>query len=162
MLKIRRNVFETNSSSSHSITFSNRSNESEPNHLPIDPDGYIHMRLGEFGWEIATYFDQYNKLSYLLTMCAELNGIDFWCINDSKFEESLEEFYDCDDFQLISGVIAEYAKCDGIKLDRCEGYIDHQSHEEYSSIPDFLMQNDTDIIDFVYGSVIVNTDNDNH
>ena len=162
MRKIRRNVFETNSSSTHSITFSSRKNETEPNHLPIDSDGYIHMSLGEFGWEVASYSDQYNKLAYLLTMCAELNGIDFWCINDSEFENSLEEFYDCDEFQLISSVIAEYAKCEGIKLDRCEGYIDHQSHEDYCSIPDFLTQNDTDIIDFVYGNIIVNTDNDNH
>lgn len=162
MRKIRRDVFETNSSSTHSITFSSRKSEAEPNHLPIDPDGYIHMSLGEFGWEIASYSDQYNKLAYLLTMCAELNGIDFWCINDADFENSLEEFYDCDEFQLISSVIGEYAKCEGIKLDKSEGYIDHQSYEDYSSIPDFLTQNDTDIIDFVYGNVIVNTDNDNH
>ena len=162
MKKIRRNVFETNSSSTHSITFSRRDQTAESNHLPIEDDGYIHMRLGEFGWEINSYTDQYNKLSYLLTMCAELNGIDFWCINDATFESSLEELYDCDEFQLISSVIGEYANCKGIKLDRCEGYIDHQSHEDYSSIPDFLESNGTDIIDFVYGNVIVNTDNDNH
>lgn len=162
MIKIRRNVFETNSSSTHSITFSASTNDPQPNILPIDSDGYIHIRLGEFGWEEASYSDQYNKLSYLITMCAELNGIDFWCITATKFDESVEELYDCDEFQLISDVIAQYAGCEGIKVDQCEGYIDHQSYEDYTGIPDFLASNGTDIIDFVYGKVIVNTDNDNH
>ena len=66
------------------------------------------------------------------------------------------------DSRLRTSAMVEVGEHKFIIDEYAEGYIDHQSHEDYSSIPDFLMQNDTDIIDFVYGSVIVNTDNDNH
>jgi len=58
--QIRHNVFETNSSSTHSIVIT-RSNEN----LSIPKT--MKANFGEFGWECATYADPEDKLSYLYT-----------------------------------------------------------------------------------------------
>ena len=67
MRQIRNGVFETNSSSTHSVSV--RCGKGlQQNWMPVGNDGYIHASLDEFGWEIETYRDQDAKLSYLLTM----------------------------------------------------------------------------------------------
>lgn len=164
MIQIRNNVFETNSSSSHSISFSSRDSSLKENCMLIDDDGYIHAKFGEFGWEIKDYYDQANKLSYLLTMAAALNGIyvyNYFC-EDGEQEDAINEFIETEDFKKISDEIAGYAHCNGIVMDYSKGYIDHQSYENYINLDDFLDWNNTNILDFVFGNVIVHTDNDNH
>lgn len=156
--QIRKGVFETNSSSTHSISFCKK--ELERNNMPIDCDGYIHARFGEFGWEIANYYDQENKLSYLLTMAMHLNG--FCTFYGDDIDEDIEHFMNTDDFKRISGDIADYVGCNGIIIDNSEGYIDHQSREDYFTLDQFLNENCTDIINFVFGNVVVHTDNDNY
>lgn len=159
MIQIRKGVFETNSSSTHSITFSGKA--LEENTMRIDDDGYIHAEFGEFGWEVESYYDQETKLSYLLTMAMHLNDCYVWCGNTEENEREIEEFMKTEDFARISNVVGEYAHCNGIIIDYSEGYIDHQSRD-YDTLDDFLDDCGTDIINFVFGDVIVNTDNDNY
>ena len=159
MKQIRRNTFETNSSSCHSITFCGQG--LEQNYMPIDEDGYIHAYFSEFGWEVDDYYDQKSKLSYLLTMAAHLNGCYPYHYKREDQEEMIKKFIETNDFKRISDEIADHANCRGIILDYSEGYIDHAS-ADYSSLDDFLEWNDTNIIDFVFGGVIVHTDNDNY
>ena len=158
MIQIRKGVFETNSSSTHSITFSGK--ELEENKMEIDYDGYIHAKFGEFGWEVRSYYDQETKLSYLLTMAMHLNDFYIWCGSTEKNEREIEEFMKTEDFERISNAVGEYAHCNGIIIDYGEGYIDHQSRE-YGCLDEFLYDCGTDIINFVFGDAIVNTDNDN-
>ena len=159
MLQVREKIFESNSSSTHSISFMCRDRSLEQNHIVIDNDGYMHVEFGKFGWEVCTYTDQYNKLSYLLTMALQLNGNDVWYGDD--IDEEIEKFMETEDFKLINDEIARYANCNGIIIDHSVGYVDHQS--VYGrTIRGFLDENDTDVLDFVYGSVVVHTDNDNH
>ena len=160
MRQIRRGVFETNSSSCHSITFCGRG-ELEPNCMPIDKNGYIHAHFSEFGWEVDDYYDQQSKLSYLLTMAAHLNGCYPYCYKRVEQEEMIEKFIETDDFKRISDEIADYADCRGVILDYSEGYIDHQSVDN-DSLDEFLAWNNTNILDFVFGGVVVHTDNDNY
>lgn len=162
MRKVRHDVFETNSSSTHSITFSSRKAQLEENTLPIDADGCIHVTLGEFGWGQKSYYDQYNKLQYLVTMCAEANGIDVDRYTEKEQKIALGKLMSCDDFMEIFETIGNYANCTGVYVDYSTGYIDHQSCENYSSLRDFLSDCGTSIIEFVYGNTIVHTDNDNH
>lgn len=63
--KIRHNVFETNSSSTHSICVAKDTNVEFP--------ASIHFESGEFGWENDTLTSIYEKASYLFTafMCTE-------------------------------------------------------------------------------------------
>lgn len=70
-VQIRKGVFETNSSSTHSISIIKKSN------LEKYPDTVIFGK-GEFGWEFDIYVDTTSKAEYLweaITSCY-LNNID--------------------------------------------------------------------------------------
>jgi hypothetical protein len=59
MQKIRKNVFETNSSSTHSICIAKD--------VELNIPTSIHFEFGEFGWEVNTLSSVYEKASYLYT-----------------------------------------------------------------------------------------------
>ena len=58
MLNTRMNVFETNSSSVHSLTFGNN-NE---NDLVVENDGYIHLSMPYYGKLFDVFSNSYDKL----------------------------------------------------------------------------------------------------
>ena len=175
MKQIRRNVFETNSSSTHSVCISSNYNkyfDSNSLNAFIDYDNKVHVRFGEFGWEIEDYNSPYDKLQYIVTMLVETEGNNVSCVDD---------LFETDGFKLINDAVADYCHCDGIWIDENmemdsytwngnthyyiehEGYIDHQSCEDYNSVQDFLDYYDLDITQFIFdGDVIVHTDNDNY
>jgi hypothetical protein len=159
MKQIRRNVFETNSSSTHSISI-RKDYPLENSWLFVDDDGYIHAEFGEFGWEIESYTGQIDKLSYLLTMTTYFNDCDIWYA-DAERVENIERFMQTDDFKQISDAVAEYTGCKGIVIDDSSGYIDHQS-VYCSTLDEFLNYNSTSILEFIFGGVVVHTDNDNY
>ena len=176
MKQIRKNVFETNSSSTHSVSISNK-NSTYYGSTVLDTfidkcDNKAHVKFGEFGWEIESYNLPYNKLQYIVTMLVETEGSDISCV---------EDLFETDGFKLINDAVADYCNCDGIWIDddmkmdsytwdgkthyyiEHEGYIDHQSHEDYSSVQDFLDDYCLNITQFIFdGGVTVHTDNDNH
>lgn len=174
MKQVRRNVFETNSSSTHSISIIDENQFRSIKGL-VDPvTNRVEARLGEFGWEVENYDFFDDKLSYLVTMAAEKNlrGHVNRC-------NSLEEFMECEDIVHLDREIARFCKCEGIILKdfsvkkvsydngksswmEFDGYIDHQSTEDYSSMIDFLNQHDLTVEQFLLGNVLVHTDNDNH
>lgn len=161
--KIRYGVYETNSSSCHSLVISKHKIMNFVLPKP-DGDGYLHMTFGEFGWHEARYNDPITKLSYALTMVAMTHMKEF---------NNKEEFYELDDFKMINNIIKDKIDdCDGIEIDEEEfkddwygvnGYIDHQSCENYSCLQDFLNDYDVSLEDFIFNAdVILITDNDNH
>ena len=87
--KIRSGVFETNSSSVHSLVFSKEG--LEPSVLPVDKNDKIITDFGEFGREYCIYNTQAEKLSYLITCLYYLS---------SGFD-SVEGVYDNYDFQTL-------------------------------------------------------------
>lgn len=175
--QIRNSVFETNSSSTHSITFKKRGGLEPSNLIVYRNDNKVHTRFGEFGWEIKNYNLQQDKLSYLVTMLFETIRRK---INHPV--DPYEYIKNTDGFKKIEDTIKEYCNCDGLEIDdeisldyytygndiryyiSSEGYIDHQSCENYGSIDDFLNHYGVDNVrDFIFdSSVIVHTDNDNH
>ena len=185
---IRRGVFETNSSSTHTVCVSGDLRTDYryyvDNLLLVDPETdkqYIPARFGEFGWELEHYRDFESKLSYLLTMAAVTNEL----YHESKLTEEI--FLESQDFKDINEAVVNsvdypirlisdsFISTDyGIKID---GYIDHQSCEDYDDIYDFLKTNGlydakkddshdyriSVITKFLFDqNVIVVTDNDNH
>ncbi len=113
----RDNIFETNSSSVHSISISK--NGMEPSNLPVDKDGYIPVKYGAFGKDTETYNEQIDKLSYLVTQCYYLGG---------EYRVDLADNYH---FRNIENAICEYTGAKGIKIVGGEPEIDHQSMPEY-------------------------------
>lgn len=161
MKQIRHSVFETNSSSTHSVTITHKG--LGRNYMTIQDDGYIHTELGEFGWEVEDYTAQEDRLSYLVTMIAEKNNINMWWRHDDETLKKLtKQLMETPDFKHVSKAVGEHAGCKGVILDPSEGYIDHQSHDSYNTFNDFLKRYRTDIVEFVFGrGNVVHTDNDN-
>ena len=160
--KIRDGVFETNSSSCHAVSFSKHKIMNFALPTPNE-DGYLHMDFGEFGWEERRYNDPITKLRYALTMIAMVHRGEFY---------NAEEFYELDDFKMIDEVVKNKIDCKGIIMEdsafnsdwyEIDGYIDHQSCEDYSCLQDFLNDYDVSLEDFIFNAdVILITDNDNH
>lgn len=70
MKNIRNNVFETNSSSTHSISIAPQV-KGLYDTLPVDGDGKIRLTGGEFGWEWAKYNDALTKANYAAVFAKE-------------------------------------------------------------------------------------------
>ena len=77
MKQIRQDTFETNSSSSHSITISNKGHF-DANALPIveyykGAKNCVVLTGGEFGWGYEEFDDALTKANYLATFVEQLS-----------------------------------------------------------------------------------------
>lgn len=147
---VRHGTFETNSSSTHSISIDNR--EYKPANFTLNDEGFIDIECGEFGWEECTYHGAEIKLSYALTSIFQ---------NVEHEEEGLKSAH----YQMLHTVMEEMVEgFKGFKFEESSryykyGYIDHQSsdviYEAFSS--------KDNLKDFIFNpnSILV-TDNDNH
>lgn len=136
MKQIRRNVFETNSSSSHAISFSNSKHNLDYTQLAPDINGVIHCHFDQFGWWY-TGKDTNSaevKLNYLITQICETNDcIRPWCCEKYEIQETAESVMETDDFKMLEEDIIHTLKEQGINAKKIvvdsdrEGYVDHQS-----------------------------------
>lgn len=138
MRQIRNNVFETNSSSMHSIAISK-----EP---VINLPDTIYFRLGEFGWE----FDKVDSGDYLYTA--------IMTIYDKKDRDNkLNELKSVLDSRGIKYEF-ETPKFDSDGwLDN--GYIDHS--DELSTFIDAVLSDEDMLMRLLFGNSCVFTGNDN-
>ena len=164
--QIRSSVFETNSSSTHSVSIMGENYKMD--NLKADyGEDYITMTFGDFGWEERSYIDPYTKLQYALTMVIETEGRYNIC-------NSVEEFYDLEGYKQINDVVKSRCGFE-VRLDEDsiqepeygytnhEGYIDHQSSEDYRCLQEFLDEYGVSLEDFIFDpKVVLITDNDNH
>lgn len=108
---IRTGVFETNSSSSHSISISSDSEHIlDGTTLVPDYNGIIKLRGGEFGWEWERFFDAATKANYCAVGCKN---------NDSLTEMLIEVIKEQTGAEEVIVAIGEHS------------YIDHDSTEVY-------------------------------
>jgi hypothetical protein len=136
MKKIREGVFETNSSSSHSITLG--VGEFIPSPLYRE-NGVTIIGQDEFGWEINDYSDSNTKAAYALTYASG--------------DESLIE--------MLEKVVRREIGDAGLQMDtECgNGYIDHQS----SCIGNSIFESEDTLHRFIFNRASsLHTDNDNH
>lgn len=141
---IRHGVFETNSSSTHSLVV-----DRNGDYLGLTPNSNneITVRPEDFGWSTINYSQPEEKLAYLLIY-----------IRDWVPLESLKIAYKSKLVDMVSEHTgAEFVILEGEEND---GYIDHQSVESGQLDPYFL---DIDLMkDFVFGrGSYVETGNDN-
>ena len=184
--QIRNKVFETNSSSCHSLSINTNVTPYLSPHLKSaisKADNMLHIRFGEFGWGYDEYTNPYDKLQYALTMVLETEG------------RTADDFYETEGFKAINELIKNFLSCDGIAIDseitqktyyhhkwddknmeyiedrsrppytwlESDGYIDHQSHEDYDNLNDFLFDYSVSLFDFIFNPGIkLIIDNDNH
>jgi hypothetical protein len=100
---IRTGVFETNSSSTHSISIDESVELLDT--LPVDDTGRITLTGGEFGWGPSEHTDALTKANYIAT--------------DYSYSE---------DYSILTEVIKEQTGCTEVVYDMDKWcYIDHQS-----------------------------------
>ena len=104
-MKKRINVFETNSSSSHSISFNPWKLGKDGNNFAPDDDGKIYVTGDEFGWGWSSHNDSVTKANYYLEQYKD----------------------DPDRLDLLKEVIQDYTGLPTVINRSGSGYIDHQS-----------------------------------
>ena len=135
MKTIRKGVFETNSSSSHSITI--QSYKGTLN-IPDYSGKELVIYSGDYGWEVCTYTSFLDKASYILTYLLYEND-----------EDHLEAFED---------FLKEHTNASYVRLVDNDGYIDHQSFH----VPQEALESDDDLMNFLFNDgSFFQTDNDN-
>lgn len=165
---IRRNVWETNSSSSHTVSIRGKSVIDTSYNSCVTNLGIIKVTLGEYGWSGPTCYSFEDKLAYALSMVlhTEYPGFDHW---DDNFVIDDEIMSELNGYKMICDAIkhrmGDNFKSIVINRDYGEypyGYIDHQSCY-YNSLQDFLDDWHVDIDKYLFDeSVSVYIDNDNH
>ena len=162
MKQIRRSVFETNSSSTHSITISGLKD------IYDFPTTDLPVRFGEYGWEYEHYYDIEDKLSYVFTMMQYKIGAKYDWGNKRLLKSVIESDYS----KWIQEMTMEHCgkklifSSKGCKEDEsfpC-GYIDHQSTDV---LDDFWSNDEKEfkelMKEFIFNSKYgFMTDNDNH
>ena len=145
--QIRSNVFETNSSSVHTLTISTEGRE--PSTFKLNNEGKIEVDFGSFTNECKIYSSQYDKLSYLITCLYYLAGYD------------VDNIYDNLKFSYLEDAICKYTGATGIKIiNKNEPYIDHQSIPYYD-IELVNVYDEEAVINFVFNKFIsLKTDSD--
>lgn len=160
---IRNCVFETNSSSMHSVSV--RDNRSINNYYI--PEKVIKIKLGEYGWDGDPLCDFHDKLSYAMSMVlhTEYPGFNIY---DDYFVVDQEELEKLNGYKTLLEAIRKHGDCEAIVIKKGRGfypygYIDHQSYEDYSSLADFLKDWNVDAERFLFDDdVTVYIDNDNN
>ena len=169
MLNKRLNVFETNSSSVHSITLDG----TNVNDIVVSDDGYVHVKLGYFGKTYDEFNNSYDKLCYVILICCYSYRIPLYCYHPTDNPEDNEGWVECAselvdtiDYKRIEDcVVTELNKqnriCYGIKLIPSDCGIDHQSAYKYEDIDEFLTDNNLeDLHEFIFGRAVLHTDSD--
>lgn len=153
MIKIRENVFETNSSSTHSVAVSSK-DRGYSHEMPVDENGTLYIQLGEYNWGPDILYTPYDKLCYVMSYLSQnyssveefANDVDTGAINSVAEEIDCYLKGNCG----VSNIVIK--KVDGGWGDGL-GYIDHQS-------VGFLY--DENLIDLIFNnSKIILIDNDN-
>ena len=155
--QIRNKVFETNSSSVHSLIISDTGME-DPNLKLIEKDSgkYVCVELNCFDNSEKTYTSQEDKLSYILTLMYILNGE-----YDNEYA-----FYD-----LENKIIDYYKKRKGVNINGIiitnadKAAIDHQTVNKYYygtfSDYEFMQNMGVDFMNFIFNKYIsLHTDSD--
>lgn len=145
MVKIRKGVFETNSSSTHSCVISTDC-KSWDTIIP-DDDGSITINYGEYGWEYENYTGVRDKASYALTLTQYFN-------NEEEVLERLRNVIK--EHTGAREVIFPVGDKEETYYDK--GYVDHQSVD----LGNEIFESDVSLKNFIFNpNSSFETDNDN-
>jgi hypothetical protein len=135
--QIRQKVFETNSSSSHSLVM--ESSQMIPAALTKAQlrEGVVSIRLGDYGWQYERLYRPLNKASYLLTY---LVGSTNWQTTEEVCEEFPGAQMLVDAFRNRFGV--------ALKFEPSYGYVDHEATEH--GVADVVFQDQAVLESFLF------------
>lgn len=141
---IRKSVFETNSSSTHSITLGKGDFEISKKGLDVEGN-IVRIYSGEFGWGPEKFNDAATKASYALT----------WAKGQVAEEHYLSMLRDV--IEKVTGCEVVFYHC--FDEDYSWGYIDHRS----SNVGAEVFGSEEVLKNFIFNpNSVLRVDNDNH
>lgn len=157
MFSIRREVFETNSSSSHSIAIKGKDN----NMIEVLKNRYsgkqICIVLGEYDWGYDKLKTFEERLSYIVTMIVSCSGLSY--LDSTK----AEDIYELEGFKEVEKILKEKIGCNFVVIEEnniSDCYVDHLS---CYSLHEFLDKFGLTLEDYLFNDkYCVIIDNDNH
>ena len=165
MKVIRNSVWETNSSSSHTVSIRGKKNITK--YAFVGDSKSLGIHLDEYGWSGPDCDDFMSKLEYAMCMVlmTEYPDFGYWEHGFTVNQTVLESL---DGYQLLlNAVRTQFPDCKEIIIKKNDGYypygyIDHQSYEDYSSLRDFLEDWNLTAERYLFDyGVVVHIDNDN-
>ena len=153
MKQIRQNVFETNSSSTHSICIAKDAELTIPKSL--------HFYFGEFGWEYDTLSWLGEKAAYLYTGLIANNRKEdaekiFEYLRGKGIEVTAEEpIFENRSYTNSEGKLVEYTSSENI------GYVDHSN--EMTSFLNAVCEDEGKLMRYLFSDlsfIITGNDND--
>ena len=144
----RRGVFETNSSSTHSVSIYNNSKRRFED-IPKNSEVVLDDKY-EYGTDI---FDELGKLNYVVTMLASI--VEYRCDYDELKVKSFTDMTTLNWFKWLADVVREESnteiiyKCPTYPNGRdktCQPYYD-TIYDEHDSIETILAGDDSDMLD---------------
>lgn len=143
---IRQAAFETNSSSTHSCVTVNIDDSSKLDIIPLDEEGNVVIKGGEFGWEWETYYDAQSKASYIAIYIRD------WVGNEEDKKRFSKMFEEVIKYQTgCNKVVYRFGKYD---------HIDHQSVEDRDL--DYMFEDSEFLRSFIFNTdSTLETGNDN-
>lgn len=149
-VQIRRGVFETNSSSVHSICIATESNRS--------PLKTIYINAGDFGWEHDFLYSPSEKMSYLVTALYDSNAYDV-ATTDEMFGKLLTWLKE-EDIGYEVNIKKELARYRSGLYYSINGYVDHA--EGCGAFLDYVFASKENMLNYLFSpdSFII-TGNDN-
>lgn len=149
MKQIRNGVFETNSSSSHSVNISS-TGDIDTSLIPNLAGVLIIDGYKQFGWEVEEYNDATTKAIY-----------SYLQAQYSKNKEYIDMVFDVIKTQTGADEVIFLADINAGWDSRLHGYIDHQSTYNEECFEPF--ENKEALRYFIFNTnSILKTDNDNH
>lgn len=137
---IRQGAFETNSSSSHSISLGcSVDNAFVLDTIYPDQNGTVEISGGDYGWEWERHNDAKTKANYLAQYIYGISSKDYYGDIWAKIADSdgnididvdVENSYNLTDFETFVNVIKEHTGATRVVLNAfglAEGCIDHES-----------------------------------
>lgn len=154
--QIRRSVFETNSSSSHSLTLGRGDLVSQPFSAATLRSGVVRITPDHYGWEWTRYYTAENKLAYLVTQLLQGREPD----SESELDEAgfTEKLRATDPrFDLLCRVVSDHTGCQ-LLVERADCSVDHDS----LGVGLELFKDEDALRDFLFDeTACVQTGNDN-
>lgn len=147
MKNFRTGIFETNSSSSHSISIEPCTDGLYETLTP-DDDGVLELTGGEFGWEECSYYDAHTKANYAAVFSKDVAPLREMLVELLKEHTGAREvkFNFSTDFNSDNW-----------------SYIDHQSAYGEGGAALEAFRNKQNLKDWIFNPKSeLRTDNDNH
>jgi hypothetical protein len=147
--QIRRGTFETNSSSTHAICIAKEG---------YNKEDYINFKNGTFEWEVNTYYDTYNKASYLITAIFSCSDKDYADKNLQKLKDILDN--NNIEYTFPTPEIKSWEDNGEIKYYYdIDGYIDHCG--ETKEFVEAVLNDEDKLMRYLFGDSMIVTGNDN-